>query len=303
MPNILRAIVNIAENTTVQLRASNIVSENRINSVGGQLEDYIKDAFCEILGVEMTPAERLLKYGDVFCYLGNQNNPPDSMLRNGDAIEVKKLNNHTSDIALNSSYPKSKLHSDDSRIVDACRTCEDWKERDIIYVVGVVEDQRIKSIWMVYGDCYAADRQTYERIDSYLQKVTSVFPELPFGRKTEPERVRDIDPKGITKVWLQGRWFIQNPMEVFGAHLDYPQKDNRLTVIMRTAKYQSFDPSDLARMENAPNVTVQTKKMPEPNNPENDFDATLIEFIPGEPWNLFEIADESITDQDDSFEW
>lgn len=44
---------------------------------------------------------------ETFCYLGNPNNPPDSMLKNGgDAIEVKKIEAPNAALALNSSYPK-----------------------------------------------------------------------------------------------------------------------------------------------------------------------------------------------------
>lgn len=62
----------------------------------------------------------------MFSYIGNQNNPPDSMLRNGDAIEVKKIESKKAALALNSSYPKAKLYADSPMINKECRECEKW---------------------------------------------------------------------------------------------------------------------------------------------------------------------------------
>ena len=39
-----------------------------------------------------------------------------------------------SQIALNSSYPKDKLYADSPMITQECRECENWREKDIIYV-------------------------------------------------------------------------------------------------------------------------------------------------------------------------
>ena len=39
----------------------------------------------------MLVKEALEKYSEVFSYLGNTSNPPDMIIKDGDAIEVKKL--------------------------------------------------------------------------------------------------------------------------------------------------------------------------------------------------------------------
>lgn len=77
-----------------------------------------------------------------FSYLGNQNNPPDVILKGGDAIEIKKIQSKSSAIALNSSYPKNKLYSNDPRITKACKNSEVWKVKDMIYVIGVTNDKK-----------------------------------------------------------------------------------------------------------------------------------------------------------------
>ena len=121
MTNILKAIKNIVENPIIQVRDF-YSGRNRANSVGEALENYVKDVFANSFNEQ--EAERNLKFNEAFSYLGNQNNPPDIILRNGDAIETKKVQSLTSALALNSSYPKSKLYVESPMLTQACKKCE-----------------------------------------------------------------------------------------------------------------------------------------------------------------------------------
>jgi hypothetical protein len=111
--NILIALCNLIENPITDL-VSHYQGSNRANNLGDALETYIKDLFCG--AVNQTDDS---VYGIFFSYLGNQNNPPDVIIKNGDAVEIKKIESLTSAIALNSPYPKDKLYADDSRITQA----------------------------------------------------------------------------------------------------------------------------------------------------------------------------------------
>jgi hypothetical protein len=62
---------------------------------------------------------RLDQFSRVFSYQGNPNNPPDLMIRQGDAIEIKKIESPHSSLALNSSYPKAKLFSHSTMLTAA----------------------------------------------------------------------------------------------------------------------------------------------------------------------------------------
>ena len=86
--NILTAISNIVASPISELQ-SFYESRNRINNMGETLENYIKDVFAGTID-QTDEQKRLEIFGNVFSYLGNQNNPPDIIIRNGDAIEVKK---------------------------------------------------------------------------------------------------------------------------------------------------------------------------------------------------------------------
>ena len=124
MANILEAIANIINNPVPDiLNYYQTISNNRINAVGDALEEYIKDAFANTIN-QSNLSIRVNQHSQTFSWLGNQNNPPDLILKNGDAVEVKKITSLKSQIALNSSYPKKKLLSSDPMLVNDCRNCE-----------------------------------------------------------------------------------------------------------------------------------------------------------------------------------
>lgn len=88
MINILDAIFNIVNYPIFDIKA-HYSGRNRANSVGEALETYIKDAFANTFETE-NEKERLKQFNEKFSWLGNQNHPPDIMIKSGDAIEVKK---------------------------------------------------------------------------------------------------------------------------------------------------------------------------------------------------------------------
>lgn len=101
--NLLIALANIIENPITDLVA-HYKGSNRANNMGDALETYIKDLFCQ--SVQSNNDSR---YSEFFSYLGNTNNPPDVIIRDGDAIEVKKIENLSSAIALIRFYPKDVM--------------------------------------------------------------------------------------------------------------------------------------------------------------------------------------------------
>ncbi len=88
MTNILEAIYNIVNHQNFEIK--NLYSgRNRANNMGEALEKYIKDAFAGTFGIT-DELERMKTFNQEFSWLGSQNNPPDIMIKSGDAIEVKK---------------------------------------------------------------------------------------------------------------------------------------------------------------------------------------------------------------------
>ena len=153
MATVIDAIENLVRNP-VTLLGREYRSRNRANGMGEALEEYVKDLFAGTFGA--SDIERLDAFERTFSYLGNNSNPPDAMLRGGDAIEVKKIEALDATLALNSSYPKHTLRADSPMISEACRDAEDWDEKDILYVVGSVFNGRLRHLAMVYGLDYCA---------------------------------------------------------------------------------------------------------------------------------------------------
>ncbi len=149
MANILTAIKAIVEHTDLVIQ--NVTDgKNRMNNMGEGLETYVKNAFANTFK-ETDENITLKKISQTFSYSGNKTNPPDMMLWGGDAIEVKKIESGNSSLQLNSSHPKSKLFVTNPKINKACRECEPWHEKDLIYSIGYVKKKQLNSLWMVYG--------------------------------------------------------------------------------------------------------------------------------------------------------
>jgi len=277
--NILVAITNLVKDPITNL-ILHYRSSNRVNNMGDALEYYIKDLFCNSLS-ESNLEKKNEIYSKYFSYIGNQNNPPDIMIKQGDAIEVKKIESLRSGIALNSSYPKDKLFSDSSMITNACRTAEDWREKDLIYVIGVSTDGKLKALWFVYGNCYAANKETYERVRDKISKGINELQDVEFSETNELGRVNKVDPLGITYLRIRGMWGIENPIKVFNytAPVDL-SADFSVNAIMLEEKYLSFPKGDRENIENltSTNFLIKDIKIKSPNNPAKLLNAKLLSF-------------------------
>lgn len=275
MTNILEAIVNIANNPVVAIR-NHYTGRNRANNVGEALEMFVKDAFANTIQ-EQDIQVKNTRYNQVFSWLGNQNHPPDIMIRQGDAIEVKKTQSANSDLALNSSYPKSNIQSNSNMITQECRTCENWTEKDLICCVGHTTDDSIKSLWMVYGNIYAAKHETYQVIKQKITDGINEIPNVELAETNELGRVNRVDPLGITNLRIRGMWQIQNPRRVFN-YLHTTGDTFELVAVIPTNKYNSFSAESKNRIENLqnPNLSIANVQVKDPNNPANLIDSKLI---------------------------
>lgn len=279
MSNILKAFVNIANRTNYELLSSES-GRNRVNSVGKGLEVFVQDAFAGTFACT-NEAERLSRLEETFSYQGNQNNPPDLILKNSDAIEVKKLQSKSSAIALNSSYPKAKLYRTSKMATKACMKCDggDWVDKDIIYAVGYTDDSRLKSLYLVYGDCFCADSEVYERIKNIIADGVNSISDIEFTQTKELGKVKKVDPLGITDLRIRGMWHIDNPNKIFN-YLHTTQSDSNFELIclMKLDKYNSLPQTDREAVENHSSVSVSDVRIKNPNNPVQLVDAKLLVF-------------------------
>ncbi len=190
---IIDAIVNLVNNPIITL-GREYRSRNRANSMGEALEEYVKDLFAGTFKCE--PQERYDRFERVFSYIGNNSNPPDAMLRGGDAIEVKKIESLDASLALNSSYPKHMLRADSPMISDACRNAEQWTEKDMLYVVGVVQNSMLRHLAMVYGLDYCASENCYRGLKTRIAQGVNAIEGVEFAQTRELGRINRVDPPG-----------------------------------------------------------------------------------------------------------
>lgn len=280
--NILSAINNISGYRNNDLTQYSESSRIRINAVGEQLEYYMKDSLAN--SFEKSKDEKDLEHQNVFSWLGNQNNPPDFILKEGDAFEIKKIESPKSALALNSSPPKDRLYSSDPRITSDCKKCETrpWDEKDLFFVVGHVLRKKIKYLFFVHGLCYAAKKEVYDRVHSGIKESISETLEsqdLEAGDTVELGKVKRVDPLGITDLRIRGMWHIKNPIDVYSYVYSWNRaKQFSLVAIIKKEKYLSFPEEDRERIVNNGDIEIQEVQIKDPNNPATNLDSILIKF-------------------------
>lgn len=285
---VLDALKNALDKNTIEMpKVVNHVNLNRINSSGDLLEYYVKDIFCNEASYYEDTKKKLDKYQQVFSYLGNANNPPDFIVKRGVAVEVKKIEGvNPNGIALNSSYPKDYLYSDDYRIKKACRECEDeyggWDKKDMIYAIGNVVNHKLHSLWLIYGDCYCADKSSYERVSKTIKEGVSSIPGVEFSETKELARVNKVDPLGITYLRVRGMWGIEHPSSVFNYLLNEDEFKTNIYVLLRKETYDSIkNKPDFSDYINAGTLIKKEVKIPDPNNPAKNMNAVLLNGMLG----------------------
>jgi len=275
--NIINAIIHLVHNPIIQL-TSHYKNNNRANQEGSALEEYVKDLFTN--GFELSEIERIKKCGEVFSYLGNNNNPPDAMLREGDAIEVKKIENPNAKLALNSSYPKYKLFANSPMISKNCKNAElNWKEKDLIYVVGVVKNNNLCHLCMVYGVDYCAEEEIYTRIKSKIKYGVEDIQGIEFSETKELGRINKIDPLGITDLRVRGMWQIENPWVVFNYVYTRDLNNNfDFICLINEDKWESFENKDELLNMRSDKLKISDVEIKNPNNPAQLKKAKLITY-------------------------
>ena len=273
--NVLKAILTIAGNPCFDLKEK-YSGRNTINNIGQALECYIKEVFSDTTQ-EVDPIQKNKKQSIIFSYIGNPNNPPDLILKGGDAIEVKKIQNRGAPIALNSSFPKQRLHVDDPKITEACKNCESFEEKGIIYAIGLINDERLLHLSFIYGDVYAASSAIYSRIGKKISEGILEIPDIEFSETKELGRVNRVDPLGITNLRIRGMWHIENPLKVFEEVYTADLSNSfNFTCLMKKEKFDSFSFEDRRAIKACDNVKLDDIKVKNPDNPAQLLEAKII---------------------------
>lgn len=275
--NVLQALMHLIDNKYSLIdQTSNGL--RRANTAGDSLEGYIKDAFAGSMEAKNAVA-RELAWNKTFSYQGSANNPPDAMIWNGVAIETKKIGGYKGDLALNSSHPKSKLRRDDSKISEAAKLAEDWTERDIVYAIGTVKGGHLKRLWLIYGDCLAADSSYYARTEQILSKLINESSGLTLASTNEIANIRQIDPLNRSILRIRGMWSLKNPNNAF-EDLTSLQSSTQFYVLLRESAYQDLPEADRNRLESIKVSALQNRiiNIPDPDDSSNQIEARFISY-------------------------
>lgn len=276
---VLLIITNILNNPSNKLKAT-IRSNNTINKMGDSLEEYIKNACANTFN---NPPNKLDIYENCFSWTGNQNNPPDIIIKNDIAIEVKKIEGFGS-IALNSSYPKTFIDSSSNMITKGCKYCENngtWK-KELVYCIGKVKKDIISDLFIVYGNLYAASEEIYLRIKNKIETGINEIQNVEFTETNELGKVKKVDPLGITDLRIRGMWSIYNPYKVFNyineiQNSNQSNKDYIIHALLPTKTLNNQDYliiDDL--LKNNSNIYKYDIKIKNPNNPSKLIPCILI---------------------------
>lgn len=276
--NIIQFLKTNIERTDIKL-TSHYIGNNRVNNSGDALEYFVKDVFSNSLF--SNEEERIINYNKSFSYLGNKNNPPDLILKNSDAVEIKKLEGKSSAIALNSSYPKNKFFANSPMITQACRDCEEWDVKDILYIIGHTIDNNIRTLWLIYGDCFVANKETYEKIKQKISQGIREIPDVEFTETNELGKVKKVDPLGVTDLRIRGMWHIDNPNKIFSYLNVYDDKCTfQIICLLTKEKFDSLPENDKKYIKELKidGFIFKDVNIKDPNNPANLLQSVLISY-------------------------
>ena len=239
---------------------------NRINDVGAKYEEFVLQGY-KSMNANSSP----------FSYIDHSNNPPDFMVMNGEALEVKKFKagKAVSRIALNSSFPKDILHSSSPLLTAECKNCEKWTQKPHVYQLAKCSATSIEDMFICYGTCLAANQDKYIRLfKSVKDGVGKIHGNSPGN---ELGKFKKIDPLNRTSLRVRGMWEIETPWKAFG-HLLSPRPKN-YTKSFRLLTLKS-DFEILYNSNTLPNgVFRKDVLIDDPNNGAKMLDAVLLEFF------------------------
>lgn len=278
--NVLVGFMSLMDNAGADLRVLPS-GKNRANSVGAAFELFVKEAFADILGEDIDEVSRDAILNQRFSWLGDDNKSPDALLRGGIALEIKKSESLAGAIQLNSSPPRQKLLRDDPRVSTGAKNAENWVERDLAYVVGHTSQTFLERVWIVYGDCLAANAGVYSEIFDLVKE--SISSHLEDGileeHTTELAKLKKVDPQDRSDLRVRPMWSLESPDKAF-SNLIADKRGRLINLLLRESTYRSLPETDRRELENRENVGLRNTivSIPDPDNAGLEIEARFISY-------------------------
>ena len=280
-PNIFKSIINISKSNDLDLKNYKAIEQNnRIQKQGEGLEIFIKDSFCGIPKGSTPEQTRIENYLKIFSDTGHANNPPDAMIKGGDAIEIKKHERFSrASLALNSSPPRTILTNEDRNIASETRDCETkpWA-RDYLYIIGNQKSKKLRRVTLCYGNCFVTCDNVYrDFFDKIKKSISDGLVGTSFLETKEFGRIYGIDPQNFTTLRIRSMFELQNPNEIFKDVIDWKDEDLVISAIMRKEKYESFSDQDCNSLKNN-KFKIKNFQAKDPDNPKEKIDLVLVRY-------------------------
>ncbi|MDM0947587.1 NgoPII family restriction endonuclease [Clostridium perfringens] len=285
--NIITAMLNIADLSErpdlhkYKDLKKNESDKNRAKALGAPVEAYIKDVFAGTYS-EDDVQSKVTKYNELFSYLGGSRNPPDLIIKGGDAIEVKKVESY-SEVQLNSSSPKQVLKSDSDKINNKCKTCEEgWTEKDMIYIIVNKDSDSydLESIWFVDARCYVAKEETYQKTFKLIKDSIKNISELSHKNTKELDRIDKIDALNNTILRVRPMWTLKHPEKLFDEFSkDDSRESLRVYAVISKEKFDTYSDELKEKLKNEKKIIKDyDKTIKDPDDVENDLEIVLLKL-------------------------
>ena len=273
--SVLKGFLNIHKSYKTEIL--NLHSgNNRANNMGDGLEEFIKNLIANSFGLD--PKQHKSKHQSTFAYEGSKTHPPDIIIRNGDALEIKKIENISSstELQLNSSSPKKILKSTNPLITRSCRESDGgtWKQKDLFYVIGYIVNNALKGLFFVDGKLIAAEELIYKKVQESITQNLKESDHYQLSDTKELARINGIDPLKISNLRVRGMWLLKNPLGVFN-YLDL-ETDNEFFAYFLCPKNKYLDMLSDSEISNKYKVTEVGVK--NPDNPAEDITSILVSY-------------------------
>lgn len=238
-----------------------------INSTGERMEYFVKDLLAGSLDKE-SKEDKITEHKKYLSWLGSQNHPPDLMIRDDVAVEVKKSRGKHSKLQLNSSTPRTHLKPDMPRVNTDCANCEDWGEKDMVYVLGSsVTKSDVGFMWVVYGECWCDKNEEYNSVTNSIE--SAIEDSLPDDvtldmSGNEIAKVKDVGDGMGAELRVRPMWSIGHPAKIFSQYVNnYEEKiDNGqpLFLVMPDDKFESTNEQKKAELAESDTITITKVK-------------------------------------------
>lgn len=265
----------------VQLGGGNGTSLNHlrkpgVSRAGEGLELWVKHFLAGTIGFVDDSSIQAI-WDNKFSFHGGTNNPPDVMLRNSIAAEVKKTEGKGGTLQLNSSWPIRTLHCDDLHIAKKCRDAEAWAEKPFLLFVGRIDPtaNNISALWIIDGRCLSDNEEVYQSLVSQARSAM-----LLLGSRDTKEigQFAKLDTRGRTLLRVRPMFSLDHPATIFSTFFHHQTTEQfALDVLIPELAYDSFTAEDRRKLENADQgIVIKRLDIPDPTNKESNMRAVHI---------------------------